>query len=62
MTRVNLRATVNGATVERSVPARTSLADFLRDHLALTGTIWAVSTACAAPVLSSSTAAACGPA
>jgi carbon-monoxide dehydrogenase small subunit len=30
--------TVNGKTVERTVPARRSLADFLRDDLQLTGT------------------------
>jgi aerobic carbon-monoxide dehydrogenase small subunit len=30
--------TVNGALYERSVPARRSLADFLREDLALTGT------------------------
>ncbi|HEY6496095.1 MAG TPA: (2Fe-2S)-binding protein [Trebonia sp.] len=33
-----LRATVNGAPVERPVAARTLLADFLRDDLGLTGT------------------------
>ncbi|NJC71423.1 (2Fe-2S)-binding protein [Planosporangium thailandense] len=30
--------TVNGVLVERQVPARTSLADFVRDELGLTGT------------------------
>jgi carbon-monoxide dehydrogenase small subunit len=30
--------TVNGRTYERTVPVRLSLADFLRDHLHLTGT------------------------
>ncbi|WP_127126819.1 (2Fe-2S)-binding protein [Georgenia sp. SYP-B2076] len=35
---VDVRATVNGAAVHRTVPARLSLADFLRDHLRLTGT------------------------
>ncbi|MGW5644307.1 (2Fe-2S)-binding protein [Saccharopolyspora sp. NPDC003752] len=33
-----IRLTVNGRDVEVAVPARTSLADLLRDHLGLTGT------------------------
>jgi carbon-monoxide dehydrogenase small subunit len=33
-----LRLKVNGAFVERTVPVRQTLADFLRDDLALTGT------------------------
>jgi len=33
-----VRLTVNGQTVDRSVDVRRSLADFLRDDLALTGT------------------------
>ncbi len=33
-----VRLTVNGRAVERDVPARRSLADFLRDDLGLTGT------------------------
>ena len=37
MTR-DLRLTVNGQAYERSVDVRTTLADFLRDHLDLTGT------------------------
>jgi aerobic-type carbon monoxide dehydrogenase small subunit (CoxS/CutS family) len=36
--RHDLAVTVNGRRHERSVPARTSLADFLRDDLGLTGT------------------------
>lgn len=35
---VTISATVNGAPVKRSVPARLTLADFLRDELGLTGT------------------------
>ena len=35
---VTVRLTVNGRPVERTVPARRSLADFLRDDLRLTGT------------------------
>jgi carbon-monoxide dehydrogenase small subunit len=35
---VTLRLTVNGRAVERTVPARRSLADFLREDLGLTGT------------------------
>ncbi len=35
---VTVRLTVNGRAVERTVPARRSLADFLRDDLRLTGT------------------------
>ncbi|MGC2591978.1 MAG: (2Fe-2S)-binding protein [Xanthobacteraceae bacterium] len=34
----SIRLTVNGRTYERTVPVRLSLADFLRDHLHLTGT------------------------
>ena len=34
----NIIVTVNGKTYERSVEARMTLADFLRDELALTGT------------------------
>ena len=34
----NIMVTVNGKTYERSVEARMTLADFLRDELALTGT------------------------
>jgi carbon-monoxide dehydrogenase small subunit len=37
MTRV-VRLTVNGQAYERSVEVRTTLVDFLRDHLDLTGT------------------------
>jgi carbon-monoxide dehydrogenase small subunit len=33
-----VRCTVNGRAVDRTVEPRTSLADFLRDHLDLTGT------------------------
>jgi aerobic-type carbon monoxide dehydrogenase small subunit (CoxS/CutS family) len=33
-----IRVTVNGKTYERTVPVRLSLADFLREHLHLTGT------------------------
>jgi aerobic-type carbon monoxide dehydrogenase small subunit (CoxS/CutS family) len=33
-----IRVTVNGRSYERTVPVRLSLADFLRDHLHLTGT------------------------
>ena len=36
--RLRVRLTVNGAPVERLVEARRSLADFLREDLALTGT------------------------
>ncbi len=35
---VEIRLCVNGATLERRVPARQSLVDFLRDGLGLTGT------------------------
>ena len=35
---VHIRLTVNGETVEAEVAPRTHLADFLRDHLGLTGT------------------------
>lgn len=35
---VTISVTVNGAPVKRSVPARLTLADFLRDELGLTGT------------------------
>ena len=35
---VTIRLTVNGAPVSATVPARTPLADLLRDHLGLTGT------------------------
>ncbi len=33
-----IRVTVNGRAYDRTVPVRLSLADFLRDHLHLTGT------------------------
>ncbi len=33
-----IRVTVNGTVYERTVPVRLSLADFIRDHLYLTGT------------------------
>jgi len=36
--RLSIRLTVNGRVVEREVPARRSLADFLREDLGLTGT------------------------
>ncbi len=36
--RVEIRLTVNGRAVQRSVPARRLLADFLREDLHLTGT------------------------
>ena len=36
--RLSIRLTVNGGVVEREVAARRSLADFLREDLALTGT------------------------
>jgi carbon-monoxide dehydrogenase small subunit len=35
---IEIRATVNGATVERRVSARQNLVDFLREELGLTGT------------------------
>ncbi|TFV55141.1 (2Fe-2S)-binding protein [Mycobacterium sp. PS03-16] len=35
---VTVTTTVNGREVSRAVPARLTLADFLRDHLGLTGT------------------------
>jgi carbon-monoxide dehydrogenase small subunit len=35
---IRIDCTVNGATVRATVPARLSLADFLRDRLRLTGT------------------------
>jgi carbon-monoxide dehydrogenase small subunit len=35
---VTVRLTVNGRPVERAVPARRSLADFIREDLGLTGT------------------------
>ena len=35
---VEIRLTVNGQAVERRVPARQNLVDFLRDELGLTGT------------------------
>jgi aerobic carbon-monoxide dehydrogenase small subunit len=38
MTERTIRVTVNGRTYERTVDVRTTLADFLRDHLDLTGT------------------------
>lgn len=38
MSDMRIRCTINGTAVEASVPARLSLADFLRDHLGLTGT------------------------
>jgi 3-oxo-Delta1-steroid hydratase/dehydrogenase small subunit len=34
----SIRLTVNGRVYERTVPVRLSLADFIRDHLHLTGT------------------------
>jgi carbon-monoxide dehydrogenase small subunit len=34
----SIRVTVNGRAYERTVPVRLSLADFIRDHLHLTGT------------------------
>lgn len=37
-TTINVQVRVNGAARTAAVPARTSLADLLRDHLALTGT------------------------
>ncbi|GAA4287247.1 (2Fe-2S)-binding protein [Georgenia daeguensis] len=37
-TQITLTARVNGREVSRAVPVRLSLADFLRDHLGLTGT------------------------
>ena len=37
-TEVTVTTSVNGHEVRRAVPARLSLADFLRDHLSLTGT------------------------
>ncbi len=37
---VVIRLTVNGAPVERRVPPRLNLVDFLRDELGLTGTHW----------------------
>ena len=37
MTWASLRATVNDRVVQAQIPARTLLADFLRDHLGLTG-------------------------
>jgi len=36
--RLSIRLTVNGRGVEREIPARRSLADFLREDLGLTGT------------------------
>ena len=36
--RRSIRLTVNGVAVEREVPVRQSLADFLRQDLGLTGT------------------------
>ena len=36
--RLSVRLTVNGRVVEREIPARRSLADFLREDLGLTGT------------------------
>ena len=38
MTEVTVEVTVNGEPRRAAVPARTSLADLLRDHLGLTGT------------------------
>ncbi|HXH84527.1 MAG TPA: (2Fe-2S)-binding protein [Candidatus Tectomicrobia bacterium] len=38
MTERTIRVTVNGRSYERTVDVRTTLADFLRDHLDLTGT------------------------
>lgn len=37
-TEITVVTTVNGHEVSRTVPARLTLADFLRDHLGLTGT------------------------
>ena len=36
--RLSIRLTVNGRVIEREIPARRSLADFLREDLGLTGT------------------------
>jgi len=36
--RLTIRLTVNGRVIEREIPARRSLADFLREDLGLTGT------------------------
>ena len=36
--RLSIRLTVNGRVIERKIPARRSLADFLREDLGLTGT------------------------
>ena len=33
-----IRASVNGASIESTVPVYLTLAEFLRDHLGLTGT------------------------
>lgn len=38
MSQHHVRVSVNGSPYEATVPARTSLADLLRDHLNLTGT------------------------
>ncbi|MGA7272547.1 MAG: (2Fe-2S)-binding protein [Acidimicrobiia bacterium] len=35
---ISIQMTVNGETVQRTVPARLLLSDFIRDHLGLTGT------------------------
>ena len=36
--RLSIRLTVNGRVIEREIPARRSLADFLREDIGLTGT------------------------
>ena len=36
--RQKIRLTINGRTIEREVPVRQLLADFIRDDLALTAT------------------------
>lgn len=38
MSEVTVETTINGRLVARSIPARLTLAEFLRDHLGLTGT------------------------
>jgi len=56
---IEVSLTVNGERVQRSVPARLNLADFLRNELELTGTTSAASTACAARAPCASTARSC---
>ena len=53
---ITLALTVNGKPVERRVPPRMLLSDFLRHELHLTGPMSAASTACAAPATSRSMA------